>query len=210
MASQWSIRANVSLMIIRLCILGSKNMDTPIFSPTTGIGYRTAFETNESITFSRYGRPRSLRIPTYEHDTAALNSGSFKDRDDPFLGRVFVLVPSEARETANWLTQAAYCFKKDQVGEYVILHKITRPIPEGRKIPYSAKQIRFFIPPNNTSITELSENTQTLIDNDEQTRWGTSGIAQVAGTAVEIDFPETSTIQRILLNLGSYIPRRAP
>lgn len=158
------------------------------------IGFRTAFETKEEITFSRFGRPRSLRIPSYEAH----------DQTTEIPGKVFVLVPQESSEFELWLNRVGLSYRKTKLeSSYTILDKIEYKYPEGTQIPVQESNIAVFIAPLNIDNPPLSTMVHNLLDNDVVTRWGT-GKAQTAGTAIEINLTEVEMISRVVINHGDF------
>ncbi|HMP49542.1 MAG TPA: hypothetical protein PKA63_12825 [Oligoflexia bacterium] len=157
------------------------------------IGYRTAFETLERIKFTRFGKPRSLRIQDYEKGNEPAK----------IAGKVFVLVPAEAREFERWLTSTGMIFRKTKLSHYTILDKISYKYPEGRQIQISPDDISFFIPPWGETAPEIANNLSTLIDGNPLSRWG-SGKPQKAGMAIEVKISPPMDIGRVLINHGPF------
>lgn len=162
------------------------------------IGYRMAFETNEEITFSVFGNPRTTRIPKYQSKGATTI-----DLFQNFADKVFVLAPSEANELLAWIQNTGYCARIQPVGNYLIIDKIKEKYPEGTKITLKPEQFRSFIPPDNSKVATSAVNFKGLIDGDLESRWG-SGTAQTLGMAIELDFKEPQIINRIVLRLGKF------
>jgi 4-amino-4-deoxy-L-arabinose transferase-like glycosyltransferase len=159
------------------------------------IGYRIAFETNEEITFTRFGTPRSLRIPEYERMNAP----------EEVEGKTFILVPGEAKAFKEWLGLFGLNFSTQEIGEpyqatdYIVFYNITYKSDAGIKIPLKLEQISYFIPPWGKEPPEVSKNIEGLIDGNRYTRWGT-GTPQVPGMAVEIKLEEVTPVSRIVLD----------
>lgn len=153
------------------------------------IGYRVAFETNERITFTRFGNPRSLRIPEYETENPPYE----------ILGKAFVLTPREAYIFEEWLKAMGMTMRKTHIRSYVIIDQIQYEHPEGKAIALSADQITFFIPPWGEEAPEIAKNVNALIDDSADTRWG-SGKPQAPGMAIEIAFESPQDIHRMVLD----------
>jgi len=159
------------------------------------IGYRTAFETKEKITFSRFGRPKSLRIPSYEESHQA----------GEILGKVFVLVPQEAKEFELWLQRIGFNYRKTTLkNSYIVLDQIRYKYPEGELLRVEESNIAIFIPPHNIDNPQPSTMIKNLIDNNNETRWGT-GKAQTGGSAIEINLSEKEKITRVVIDHGEFI-----
>lgn len=157
------------------------------------IGYRTALETKEKITFSRFGTPRSLRLPAYEiaEDTKPNN-----------CGLTFVLAETEVKGVKNWLRAQGKVFKEAKASNYTIIYGIEYEYSKGPKLE-TKKTPRVFIPPDNSTLSELTRNTSSLFDGSIDTRWG-SGQAQKAGMAVEIDFDKPVDLGSLSIRLGNF------
>lgn len=76
------------------------------------IGYRLAFETNEAVTFSRYGIPRTIRIPSYE-----VISRSEREQ------RVFVLVKGQGEALKRSLESRGILYSESQASGYTIIRE---------------------------------------------------------------------------------------
>lgn len=148
------------------------------------IGYRTAFETGEEITFTRFGQPRSLRIPEYEQD----------DVQHGYEGGVYVLVPAEAKLFSRHLQQFGYSFRRSTAGPYMIFDRIVPRWPWGGKIHLRAEQIK------TSSRQDWAVN---MLDGRLETRWG-SGEPQHPGMFVAVDFDNPQLVSGIELDLGGF------
>ncbi len=149
------------------------------------IGYRAAFETDEKIRFTRLGRPRSLRIATYEQG----------------MPEAVVLVPSEAALYERQLKQFGFRYNRVMVSGYVVLDEIQREYPLGELIPSSNFTIRASSKP---------EWLERMFDQDLETRWG-SGAPQSPQMSLEIDFEEAKELTGLTLEFGHFVhdaPRR--
>ncbi|HQH26750.1 MAG TPA: hypothetical protein PLP17_05080, partial [Oligoflexia bacterium] len=152
------------------------------------VGYRTAFETNEEITFTRFGTPRSLRLPDYErHDSM-----------DDFRG-VYVLSPLQAALVINSFNKFGLTYRRSDVGGYTIIDQI-RPVYE------HGPRIDLF--PEQFSASSRLDWIPGLLDGDPKTRWG-SGTAQHPGMYVEIAFGSPTPVSGLEMRLGDY-PQDAP
>ncbi len=148
------------------------------------IGYRTAFETNETVTFSRFGDPRTLRIPEYESEISPF------DNDE-----VYVLVQSESRYWRAALARLGYAFRVSKVGEYVVFDEVRPQSEQGAPIALRPDQIR---------ATSRKEWTGRVVDGDSGTRWG-SGMPQEPGMGVEVWFDTPTAIAGVELDHGRYV-----
>jgi len=149
------------------------------------IGYRTAFETNEQVQFTRLGRPRSLRIPEYEN----------------FAPQAVVLVPAEARLYERELRQFGFRYNKTLLGEYVAFDEIERELPLGDVIARSEFSVR---------ASTQSQWIDRMFDSDSETRWG-SGAPQSPNMALEIVFNQAREVSGLTMDLGPFVhdaPRR--
>ncbi len=157
------------------------------------VGYRVAFETNEKITFTRFGNPRTSRILKYESENPHYE----------VIGKVFVLAHGESKFFEHWMHSVGLSFRETELEHYTILDQIKYVLPEGELIPVSLEQISFFIPPWGEEPSEIAKNVNALIDNDPKTRWG-SGKPQSPGMAIEIKFREPENIVRIVLDHSGF------
>lgn len=145
------------------------------------IGYRIAFETEERITFTRFGTPRTFRIPEYE--LIGLEYGD----DAPM-----VLVPREAALVKNELRAKGYQFIETAVGGYEVIEEFERIWPPAPELPLDAGQI---------TVSSRPEWVPAMIDGDAGTRWG-SGAPQSPGMFVEVRFPQPVLLSGIELENG--------
>lgn len=159
------------------------------------VGYRMAFETNEEITFSVFGEPKTVRIKEYQDKE---NSKPFN-----FANKVFVLAPLEAEELKYWLKSSGYCYRSHNVSNYTIIHSILNKYPEGKLIELSDSQFRSFIPPDNSNRKLIAQDFKSMLDKSFSTRWG-SGAHQTLGMAIEIDFPTPTWVHRALIQVGEF------
>ncbi len=145
------------------------------------IGYRTAFETQEQITFSRFRGPKVVRIPDYENQGEA-----------GIEHAVFVLVPNQASLVGRGLRDLGYRFSVDFVGEYVVIHNLERTSPQGKELEIQANQL---------SASSRSDWLERLVDENLGTRWG-SGSPQAPGMFVEVNLGAEKTIGSLELDYG--------
>jgi len=157
------------------------------------IGYRTALETKEEITFTRFGTPRSLRLPDYEKDEESRPNS---------CGLTLVLAEAEVNGVKNWLKAEGKIFKEAKASNYTIIYGIEYEYFKGPKLEIKMTP-RVFIPPDNSTLSELTKNTSSLFDGSIDTRWG-SGQAQKAGMAVEIDFEKPVDLGSLSIRLGNF------
>ena len=153
------------------------------------IGYRTAFETDEEITFSIFRTPATVRIPAYERAAAEV-LGEY---------RVYVLVPSEAQAVGAALALQGYRFRTSSVGSYVVIDHLE---------PISDTSRRIKIPTRNISVDTRSEWASRIIDRDVGSRWG-SGEPQKPGMEVSVRFNRSTLVSGIELDTGFW-PQDAP
>ena len=147
------------------------------------IGYRVAFETNERVTFSRYGYPRSLRIPQYE--TAALEEGP---------PDVYIVVPQEAGLLAWELKQFGYSYRSTWVGKYVAIDQVRPSWERGDAVALDVSELR---------VPSAPESAAKMIDGDRDSRWG-SAMPQHPGMVVEVDLREPEYLAGIDIDLGPF------
>lgn len=148
------------------------------------IGYRAAFETDEKITFSRVGRPRSLRIPRYESEEAVQGKPA-----------VYVMVAPEAAELERQFQQFGFEFRRTLVGEYVVLDKLKPKWLRGPQIDLEGVRIS----------SELRMDWLPKIHDDSlETRWG-SGHPQYPGMSIVFEFPEPTGIAGMDIELGQFV-----
>ncbi len=152
------------------------------------IGYRTAFETAEEITFTLFGDFRVVRIPEYE-----LQGGQ------TLADRVYVLVPSQAREMINDLIARGYRYDQTLVGGYVIISGIDLLYPLGEELPLSEGQV---------AVGSRSEWRKRMIDSNFGSRWG-SGEPQTPQMKIEVTFDSPTHVTAIELDSGFW-PQDAP
>lgn len=147
------------------------------------IGYRVAFETNEAVTFTRFGSPRTLRIPRYE-----LLGREFEEF------RVFVLVPGEAQLLSRTLAEMGYRFRRSVVGSYVIIDHVVPEtlVQEGRLVPFTARTA--------TSRIDWLPN---IADQKVGTRWG-SGVHQQPGMEIDVTLGGPIALGKIELDHGFF------
>ena len=146
------------------------------------IGYRLAFETKEAVTFSRFGGPRSLRIPEYEY------LGTEEKEN-----KTFVLVSSQANELRESFLERGTEFSEQLVGEYVVFTKRARNTKRGEA--YQPKDFTI-------SSSHGEEFLGALSDNNLGTRWR-SAATQVTGMTIELEFKEPQqTISGIDMDFG--------
>ncbi len=152
------------------------------------IGYRTAFETGEEITFSRFGTPRSLRLPDYE-------------KKDPMqdLRGVYVLSPLEAANVANSFDKIGYSYRRSKVGGYIVLDRVAPVVKHGPAIPLLAEQI---------TASSRQDWVGAMLDHNLGTRWG-SGTPQRPGMSLMIDLRQLLPVSGLDLDLGSF-PQDVP
>lgn len=148
------------------------------------IGYRTAFETDEQVTFTRFGSPRSLRIPWYEEIGKLAESS-----------RVYITVPSEAKLLVRSLDAFGYRFRYSKIGSYSAIDRIIPKSQARRKIRLRSSQI----------LTSSRQDwARRMIDRDLGTRWG-SGEAQKPGMYVIVSFEVPTEVSGIDLDLGFFV-----
>lgn len=149
------------------------------------IGYRLAFETNEEITFSRLGSPRTLRIPEYEAEHTRQKQS-----------KVYVGVPSEIALLAKTLSSFGHSFRQSSVSSYLVLDKLKR---DERGL------VELELSPEELSTSERSDLVPSMLDRDLETRWGTSK-PQYPGMHVEVRFAGgvVENIAAVYLEMGKF------
>lgn len=148
------------------------------------VGYRTAFETNERVTFTRFGRPRSLRLPEYESPANV--------QGKPF---VYVLVPQEALPFAIQLRQFGYDFDVIEVAGYHVIHKLRESLQAGEEL---------HVPVENVIVSSGKDTAFALVDGDIGTRWKT-GEPQNKDMHIVVHFAEPRLISGFDLAFDSYV-----
>ena len=151
------------------------------------IGYRIAFETAEKVTFTRFGSPRTLRIPEYELE------GRDYENEAPY-----VLVPSEAAIFARQLDVQGFTFRATTVSGYTVIDQLNQGWPPGEPLTILPEQI---------AVTSREGWRAQMLDSDPGTRWG-SGAPQAPGMAVTIQFPEPIELAGIEIDAG-FLPHDA-
>lgn len=147
------------------------------------IGYRVAFETGEKVTFTRFGRPRSLRIKRYENK-----------RERGNYSGVYVLAPSEALLLKNELDAFGYRYQIAQASSYTILYDARPKTCVGRQIPFDYSKI---------TASSRSDWLKFMFDDDPGTRWG-SGEPQSVGMYVELAFSLPEDLSSVEIELGEF------
>ena len=145
------------------------------------IGYRTAFETAERITFSRFRGPKVVRIPEYEHQGERGIEHS-----------VFVLVSNQAKLVGRGLRDLGYHFQVDSVGEYVVIHNLELSRPVGPEIALNESQIE---------ASSRGDWLKFLIDDDFGSRWG-SGSPQAPDMFIQVTLDKERTLDSIKFDYG--------
>lgn len=153
------------------------------------IGYRAAFETNEEITFTRLGSPRTLRIPEYE-----MRGGQGEEQEEPAKSRVYVGVPSEIALLSKTLTSFGYSFRQSQVSAYLVLDKLKR---DERGL------VELELKPAELRVSERSDLVPAMLDHNLETRWGSSK-PQYPGMLLEIRFAAIENIAAVYLEMGKF------
>ena len=166
-------------LIQRLSELGISHVYTNYW-----VGYRLAYETQQRVTFTVFGQPSQVRIPSYER----------QDRwDIPF-----VLAPLQASILERALAMYHYSFIREEVGGYILLYDLSPKAPlQLRKI--KAEELAKVS--TNTKGKELSP--LNALDGDIKTRWG-SGEPQRPGMEFRIVFQEPKHIKAFRYFLGDW------
>lgn len=154
------------------------------------IGYRLAFESQESITFSMYGEPRQIRINSYEVPV-------LEDLKNPL-----VLVPSQAFLAKKGMDFLGFQYKEISLSGYVVLYDIEGDLSFFR-FDYQCR-------PPFVSVMNRSEEINNMFDGSLHTRWG-SGRHQSPEmeVVVKFDFPiELSAVELLTGDYGSDSPRK--
>jgi hypothetical protein len=147
------------------------------------IGYRTAFETGEKVTFTRFGRPRSLRIKRYENE-----------RERGNYSGVYVLAPSEASLLRRELDAFGYRYQVAQASSYTILYDARPKTCVGPQISFDYSKI---------TASSRADWLKFMFDDDPATRWG-SGEPQSTGMYVELAFPSPENLSSVEIALGEF------
>ncbi len=169
------------------------------------IGYRIAFETKEHVTFTRFGMPRSLRIPEYE-DNKLKPANIYSNADKNSCGETYVLVKTEVSAVTDWLESTGQGFKKEAVGDYTVIYNVGHFRPEGIEIDHQSiiTTKRTHIPPGNQPLNDFTKDLNTLFDKSTESRWRT-GRSQIPGMAIELDFKFPINIGRIEFDFDRFL-----
>jgi hypothetical protein len=152
------------------------------------VGYRTAFETNEEITFTRFGSPRTLRIREYERG---------KTEDD--FQSVYVLTPLEAAAVARSFDKFGLVYRRSEVGGYAVIDQVHPIADRGKQITLLPEQI---------AVSSRPDWAKGMIDGSLSTRWG-SGMPQHSGMTVEVALGKAMSLSGLDIDLGAF-PQDAP
>ncbi|MDD2943757.1 MAG: hypothetical protein PHC51_12425 [bacterium] len=147
------------------------------------IGYRLAFESEETITFSRFNEPRSLRISEYE-----------SCQPQCLMTAPYLLTVAQAGAFAKGLGALGYRFQVEKVGTYMLLSNV-RPVSVfGRSLSVSDYQV---------TATNGQELLEQLRDGNRETRWG-SGAPQAPGMKLSVSFVEPQRIAGMVIDHGEW------
>lgn len=149
---------------------------------TYWVGYRLAFESQEHISFVMIGSPYKVRIPDYELC------------DDPNI-LPLLLVKREAKVVVPALSRLGYSFKREQVGEYVLVSEISSLFGNAELLDKHGMR--------STSNVSSQLSPQLAIDGDDTTRWGT-GQPQSKGQELTIDFSSDHRISGVVIRQGQW------
>jgi hypothetical protein len=118
------------------------------------IGYRVAFETQESVRFLTYQDPQYERIESYRQETSAFDPSSFP----------LVLVPSQGEAVSRALTLMGYQFHAERLSGYDVISEIQ---PSQRNLlPVSREAFSAESNPQKLAAS-------LAVDGSVATRWGT-------------------------------------
>jgi hypothetical protein len=148
------------------------------------IGYRLAFESRERVRFVNFQIPREARIPSW------LTLGKAYGIERMPL----VLTQAQAKVVLAAMAILGDMAEVEQVGEYVVLHKIGPSL--------QTRELR--IPEQWTlRASHNSAALPSLIDNDLQTRWG-SAHPQSPGMYIELELTQPRALAGLSYELGSW------
>ena len=147
------------------------------------IGYRTAFETQEQVTFTRFGTPRSLRIPEYELRPYANEA-------------VYVLVPAEAALFAQQLRNFGYTFRMTDVSGYMAIDRVAPKWKRGSRVDLASSSI---------DASHHANAVPNMIDGMVSTRWG-SAMPQNSNMNLRFRFDEAVVVSSLDLIHGAFTP----
>jgi 4-amino-4-deoxy-L-arabinose transferase-like glycosyltransferase len=150
------------------------------------IGYRLAFESNESVRFALFDQPNQLRIESYEEFVLAQPESSVP----------LILVPGQAALVVQALKVLGYKYRAINLSNYVVIYELRRPdlantsalLPEALRLSASSA---------NTTLNQA-------VDGDLKTRWG-SASPQHKEMFVQIDFVQPVELEAIEYNLGEWV-----
>lgn len=150
------------------------------------IGYRLAFETDESVKFLVLGNPHKTRIKEYEAEFK--KSGLEKDKI------AILTVAKESELLSKALVRLGYRFNREKYGNYILIHSIYRNFKYPNYYDYKVL---------NAAASHNQESLNFMFDEDLNTRWG-SGKAQDPTMHVTIEFEESKTTSGIEYDLGEF------
>lgn len=149
------------------------------------IGYRLALETEERIKFSIFSTPEQVRIESYEKLAA-----KYDKKRVPM-----VLVPEQAKKVKLALRKLGYEFSSIKLSDYVVIYNIEEIYNENVELSLDDVEI---------SSNYNNEIVSNLIDNNINTRWGSSN-PQVPSMEISLDFKTSLTANAFRVDLGQWI-----
>ncbi|RMG41382.1 MAG: hypothetical protein D6719_08710 [Candidatus Dadabacteria bacterium] len=148
------------------------------------IGYRLAFETNETIRFILFQLPGQVRISSYQ------DLAKHYDR----FSTPYVLVPAQSKLVKKALKLMGYSFKLAIRSGYEIIYDITDAASGLR--PY--RQVVYSVSASNEKM-----NPELAVDGDLSTRWG-SAMPQRPGMNFKIDLKPGTIVNGLVYDLGRW------
>ena len=150
------------------------------------IGYRLAFESNESVRFALFDHPNQLRIESYEEFVLA----------QPESKVPLILVPGQATLVVQALKVLGYKYRTINLSNYVVIYELRRPdlahtsaiLPESMQLSASSASAALIY----------------AIDGDLKTRWG-SASPQHKEMFVQVNFAQPVELEAIEYNLGEWV-----
>lgn len=160
------------------------------------IGYRLAFESNETILFSIFQPPRQVRIESYEDGAATLTVQQ----------KPFVLVPAQAELVERGLQALNIKYRRNELSNYIVLDRFSFPV-EMHPTSFDSLQIKtdrtLASDLITASATHHSESAMLAIDGDLATRWG-SGAPQSPDMSYFVNLKTPVEIYGLSIELGKW------
>jgi 4-amino-4-deoxy-L-arabinose transferase-like glycosyltransferase len=146
------------------------------------IGYRVAFETQESVRFRVFQAPQQERIEQYQAESPALDT------------LPLVLVPAEYKLIAPALSAMGWEYQREELSGYVVLHQWRRVSSATKTLPCGELIV---------TASEQTHAAKSAADCTVDTRWG-SGKPQSPGMELSVRLSEPRVIRGLQYDLGAF------